>query len=252
MKHLCGFLLAFLLARGNVLWAQINAVEDDFELDDPCNTGEWDCRGSARWIAPDATACDPLTPNTDNMCNLYDPGEGYVRLTSGNPAGGQFGTMFRTEKLLYNNFRMTAVVELRDGSIGRPADGMAIIIVGTPGAPSSACAGGALGAVGYGPYPSLVFEFDNWDCNPPGDNGVGGTGPPDANHVAFVHFPNGTTTCDALPAHAFAHVPFLLNNKEAPPASPNRFLFQVQVKNALVTCDLANDDVGMPKTRMYT
>ncbi|MGH7752538.1 MAG: hypothetical protein ACREN5_06955, partial [Gemmatimonadales bacterium] len=30
------------------------------------------------------------------------------------------------------------------------------------------------------------------------------------------------------------------------------FLFQVQVKNSLVTCDLANEDAGMPKTRMYT
>ncbi|MGH9360793.1 MAG: PKD domain-containing protein, partial [Thermoanaerobaculia bacterium] len=170
---------------------------------------------------------------------------GYVRVT---PAiGNQGGSMYRVEKLLYNNFRMIATVELRDGSIGRPADGMCINIIGGDAAPTTpGNLGGGMGA----PYglgrPQMTFAFDNWSCNV-SDRG-------DDNHVAFAYAANGFPMTDDVPYQAFAVVarPFLLNNREPPPSSANRFLFQVQVKNSLVTCDLTNDDAGMPKTRMFT
>src|SRR5688572_25880581 len=82
MKHLWTFLLALLLLRGGPLHAQVAAVEDDFEgFDDPCITGDWDCKGSVRWISRDADPC--ADPNTADICNLYDPGEGYMRITPG-------------------------------------------------------------------------------------------------------------------------------------------------------------------------
>jgi PKD repeat protein len=228
--------------------AQITAIDDSFD-EDPCASGDWVCLGNTRWIDPLFPLCDDPNNPSNPDCNLYDPGEGYVLVTRA--VGNQNGNMFRTEQIEWNNFRLTAVVELRDGSIGRPADGMAIVVVGGNNPPPLGCAGGSLGVGGLGSSPTMFFEFDNWDCNPPGDNGVSGTGPPDDNHVAFGYSPTGFD-CNGLPAHAFAHVPVLLNNKQPPPSPPNRFLFQVQVKNGLVTCDIANPDAGMPKTRMYT
>src|SRR5262249_50792400 len=64
--------------------------------------------------------------------------------------------------------------------------------------------------------------------------------------------PNGIPATDNMPYQVLVHVPVLLNNKQAPPAPPNRFQIEVQVKDAVVTCDLGNHDAGMPKTRMYT
>jgi chitodextrinase len=225
------------------LWAQITAIDDDFESADPCQSGEWVCNGTARWIDPAFPMCDDPNNPTVPDCNLYDPGEGYLLVT---PAkGNSAGNMFRVEKIQWNNFRLTAEVELRDGSIGRPADGMTITIIGGDNPPATTGnGGGGMGAPFAGGNPQMTFAFDNWSCNV-SDRG-------DDNHIGFAYSPTGFPVTDDVPYQAFAHVPVLINNKEPPPSSPNRFLFQVQVKNALVTADLTNPDAGMPKTRMFT
>ncbi|HVR73234.1 MAG TPA: hypothetical protein VMT52_02840, partial [Planctomycetota bacterium] len=236
-------------------------IDDDFD-EAPCCTrdefdaGEcelgWICQGSTVWIPPDANECDPLDPNTFNPedpCTLF-PEEGYVLVT---PAVGNMnGNMFRTERILYDNFKLTAEVELRDGSIGRPADGMTIVIVGTEDPPPLGAAGGAMGSTGLGAVPTMIFEFDNWNCNT-GDNN-------DQNHVQFAYSKTGFPAVDSIPIRpapfqgVFKPVDetlYPLNNRQPPPAESNRFLFEVIVQKGTVACFLTNDDVGLDRTSFY-
>jgi hypothetical protein len=124
---------------------------------------------------------------------------------------------------------MTITVELRDGSIGRPADGMCVVILETDdGAPpaGSGNAGGQMGATNFSngqSHSEMIFEFDNWSCNA-GDNN-------DQNHVGFTWskhgFPNPTVDGICSPGlpgacrnDVFVKIPELLYplNKIAPPA----------------------------------
>ncbi|MBI4604847.1 MAG: hypothetical protein HY721_23030 [Planctomycetes bacterium] len=232
---------------GARLAAQVTAVDDTFN-EDPTANG-WILQGSATWVPPEAAECvdanvfDPAAP-----CTLYlGEDDGYVLITP--PLGNQNGSVFRSERILYDNFKLSAVVELRDGSIARPADGMTIVIVGTTDPPGLGTAGGGMGATGLGRAPTMIFEFDNWSCNTGDQN--------DQNHVAFSWSPTGFAGGDAAPpiSETFTRIDetvYPLNNRQPPPAEPNRFLMEVLVQNGTVAFVLSNDDVGMARTPMYT
>ncbi len=263
------------MALGSLAWSQAPLVDDDF-TNNPCCTRadfdsgicdkDWICQGNTVWIPPDADECDlDLDDDGTVDANVFDqftsfdpanpctqfPGEGYVLVT---PAiTGQAGNMFRKEPVEYDNFKLTAEVELRDGSIGRPADGMCIVIVGTADPPALGSAGGAMGSTGLGTVPTMIFEFDNWSCNT-GDNN-------DQNHVQFAWSPVGFSGADAaqikpLPLQGvFTKVNeslYPLNNRQPPPAESNRFLFEVIVQGGTVACYLSNDDAGLTRTRFFT
>jgi len=251
-----------LLASGgrNAVQAQVNEFTEEF-VSDPCDPAnvDWECKGSTKWVDASRVQCEDGNShiNLDGSdCTLY-PGpdeDSYVLLT---PAtNNQGGSLFREESLFYDSFKLTAVVELRDGSIARPADGMTVTIIGSPATPDPVCAGGGLLATGLGAYPTMIFTFDNWDCNGAGDTNPA-TGQVSDNHVSFFWGPNGFA-CGGFPqALGFAVVPYLLNNKKANPAPANRFTFEVISRanpngTATVLCNMSNADVGMPKTRMFT
>ena len=269
-------LLALLVGSAGAAWGGVPLIDDDF-TNAPCCTRadydagtcdlDWVCQGSAVWISPDADECDLDLDDDGNVdANVFDqfvsfdpsnpctqyPGEGYVLVT---PAiTNQIGNMFRKERILYDNFKLTAEVELRDGSIGRPADGMCIVIIGTDDVPPIGAGGGAMGSTGMGVAPTMIFEFDNWSCNT-GDNN-------DQNHVQFAWAPNGFNAVDAIPitpspqySGVFSKVDeatYPLNNRQPPPSEPNRFLFEVIVQGGTVACFLTNDDAGLPRTKYYT
>ena len=253
------FVLLFgLLCLGApALRAQVVGIDDTFDTANPCGNG-WECIGSVAWVPPDADPCPTDDPNFFNPWATFDPlapctqyeGEGYVLVT---PAvGNAGGHMFRSESLLYDNFKLTAVVELRDGSIARPADGMTIVIIGTEDPPPQGALGGAMGATGMGNVPTMIFEFDNWSCNG-GDNN-------DQNHVQFAWSATGFPAVDSIPISpppyrgVFAKVDeanYPLNNRQPNPAPNNRFTFEVLVQAGVVACYLSNDDVGLPRTLMY-
>src|ERR1041385_2994657 len=192
MKRLMVLAAALFCAR--FAMGQVTQIDDDFESADPCQSGDWLCQGTTKWVDPAAPAC--ADPNLSYGCNLYDPGEGYVQLTDGELNQG--GNMFRSEKLFYDAFRLTAEVETRDGTIGQPADGMTIVIVGGDTPPAIGVGGGGMGAVFPGANPEIVFAFDNWSCNA-GDQG-------DDNHVGFVYTPSGFTQTDKVPYQVLKHV----------------------------------------------
>lgn len=270
------FSALLVLAVAPNAWSQLPLIDDDFN-ENPCCTREefdggtcdkdWICQGTTVWIPPDADECDLDLDDDGNVdADIFNPfasfdptnpctqysGEGYVLVTPAKQ--GQNGNMVRKERILYDNFKLTAEVELRDGSIGRPADGMTIVIVGTEEPPALGGAGGAMGAVNLGPVPTMVFEFDNWSCNG-GDNN-------DQNHVQFAYAPGGFNNTDALPitpAPTFYGVfrkvdeaLYPLNNRQPPPSANNKFLFEVIVQNGTVACFLTNADAGLPRTQYYT
>ncbi|MBI4601902.1 MAG: hypothetical protein HY721_08060 [Planctomycetes bacterium] len=254
--RLCIGILSF-LGPLVALSGQVPLIDESFD-DDPCET-DWILRGHATWVSPDDGEC--IDPNQDpgqidpglggcqgqQPCSLY-PGEGYVLVT---PAVGDHrGSAFRTERIEWNDFRMTATVELRDGCAGGCSDGMAIVIVGTeepPGIPDPFPGGGSMGATGLGNVPTMVFEFDTWQCNT-GDRG-------NDNHLAFAWQVDGFPNVDWIPVDVFVPLDkarYPINNREPAPASPNRWSIEALVKNGTIAFNLENQDIGFPKTRMYT
>jgi hypothetical protein len=145
--------------------------------------------------------------------------------------------MWRTEKIRWDNFRLEAEVELRGGS-SPPADGMTITIIGSDVIPGAGifAGGGGMAATGHGAFPTMIFEFDNWDNGEPDI---------DSNHVGFEYRPDGFPATDQVFSDAAATVPVPLNGS-------GKFLFEVLVQGSTVACDLTNEPAGLPKTRMYT
>ncbi len=250
---------------------------DDNFYDNPLDSGEWVINGNAQWIpsADESVRCadDNGDPSLDVNatpgfpCTLYGEDEidalgldaeefgGYILAT---PAlGGQNGNAFRAESDNYDNFKMEVVVELRDGSINRPADGMTVTIVGGDLPPNgTGFGGGGMGApcVGVDDFaPQMVFEFDNWSGNV-GDNN-------NDNHVGFAYWPNGTGCADVVPLDVMVPIdPAVadLHNQQAPPAEPNRYKMTVYVQgcgdNAVVAMDLEALDFngGVNLGRIFT
>jgi hypothetical protein len=261
-----------LLATAQRARAQVVLFDDAFGSD-PLRSG-WTRNGDARWVEPPGVApdChdglhDPNDPGVP-PCSLYsleqleDLGEtaaefgGYVLIT---PAlGNQNGNAFRTERALYDNVKLEVVVEMRDGSIGRPADGMAVVIVGGDEPPSrTGTGGGGMGAPCVGQtddQPMLAVELDDWS----GDT----YDRDDGNHVAFAYSPNGFPSCDAIEPHVFVPVDPAIadfHNQEPPPATPNRYRLKVFLQawraageGATVACDLEAIDGGVDLGRLFT
>ena len=240
-----------------------NCVADEFEFifdEDPfLGGGGWIINGATRWIEPpgDAILCiDQASANahedpvTFEPCSVYDEAEvdpdefgGYVLVTPG--ANGQGGNAFREESALYSSFQLEIVVELRDGSIGRPADGMTVVLIGSDDPPALGGGGGGMGATNLGPFPTMVFEFDDWSCNA-GDNN-------DENHVGFVWEPNGVTgelVMDEFVPIDQATTP--LHNRQPHPAEPNRYKMTVLVVGGQVACSLEALDLGIDLGTLYT
>ena len=243
------------------LLACVSAPAGDFPRDPCAEGGGWVCGGQALWVSPDAEECPEEDPDffnpwfdldPSNPCTLY-PGEGYVIVTPA--AGDRGGSFFRSEPFRFEHFRLTAEFELRDGSIQRPGDGMAIIIVGgtaPPGAPGTL--GGGLGAAGLGAVPTFIIEIDNWsgDCCDGGDD----------NHIALTWSPSGFPALDRTCAPRLApgcndvmasvdRAKYPLNNRQPHPAVPNRFRLEVVMLAGTMTAHLENEDAGMPRTLLF-
>jgi hypothetical protein len=230
-------------------------IDETFDSS-PC-PGEWVCRGSAAWVPPlpassrcDALGADPNDPFGDgvNDCTLY-PDEGYVVLAPGLvPPGYQSGAIFDSQRRRYDDFKITAVIELRDGTRPDPADGMCIVIAGTENPPEAGVWGGGMGATGLGSVPTLIVEFDTWGLNAGDSN--------DWNHAQVAWSPTGFPAVESIaigPAEGVkASIPqatWPLNNREAPPASPNRFTAEIHVQDGTVSLFLTNDDASTPLSR---
>ena len=112
-----------LLSVGGALTAQF---VDDFSTDPAQN--DWVLQGNAVWVAPDAPGCaDPNDPG-DPPCSLYEgQNNGYVLVTAG--ANSMNGSAFRAEKFLTDDLQISIEIEVRDGTIDRPADGMTVVSV---------------------------------------------------------------------------------------------------------------------------
>jgi hypothetical protein len=250
---------------------------DDTFDDDPFASGDWISNsnwGGPSWVPEGAPVCaNPNVFNPLDPCTVDENYDGYVLITD--PVGNRGGNFFRAEPDSYDNFKLTVEVELRDGSIGRPADGMVVVVVGGDRPPGRlGTLGGGMGAPcvggdGTGPgdnfLPQLAWEFDNWSCNT-GDSGTPGVsgdagGFPDSqwHHVAFSYSATGFPCTDAIQPQAF--VPFRvsevpLHNYQPPPAQPNRFRMTVFAQRCgtslTVACDLEAIDQGKNLGRVYT
>lgn len=275
MKSRWFFALALCLAPA-LAGGQEVLIDDSFS-EDPLANG-WIFNLATAWVPPEATQCcdgahnialDPVDP-----CTVYDevrlddlgedPAEfgGYVLVTPG--VNGQAGNAFRDEKDAYDNFKLTVVVEMRDGTtLGQPADGMCVVVVGTDEPPADAGAGGGgMGAPCVGApdnAPILVWEFDDWSCNT-GDSG-------NDNHVGFAYSPNGVACTDSLPPQVFRPITPRLHTREAPnvidlakclaePAPANRVqltVFAQRCGGALtVAADVNFLDQGINLGRVFT
>ena len=269
-------LLPFLFL-GSVAWGQAPLIDEDFQSGGCCSRAEyeagvcakaWICQGSAAWIPPDVGECDLDLDDDGNIdLNIFDqfttfdplhpctqfPGEGYILIT---PAiTGQSGAVFSREPVLLDAFKLTAEVELRDGSIGRPAEGMTVTIVGSPGPPGLGWGGASLGSAGLGAFPTLITTFDNWsaDC---GDKNNG-------NHTVLTWSAEGFTGEDCIvirPSPPYfgqftrvdeARWPF---NTRLPPISPrNRFLYELYVTHERARGFLSNHESNppLPRTEIF-
>jgi hypothetical protein len=146
-------LVGLLLGLGaSPLPSQVPTIDDDFQSADPCGNG-WICQGTATWI---------------------DSPEGCVRLTS--TGSWENGNLFLPDRILWDDFLLTAEFEINGG--GMPADGMAIVFVGSDAIPGLGQAGGGMGATGLGNFPTMLVEFDTWN-NSPADTS--------SNHVGFSY-----------------------------------------------------------------
>ena len=245
--------------------------DDDF-TEDPAENG-WIMVYSGAfggWVPPESPYCetgpggapDPALFTPQNPCTVYseeiiedqleldlEEFGGYVLVTP--PANTSAGAVFRSERDLYDNIKMEITVELRDGAIGRPADGMCVVVLGAEDPPfAPGCGGGGMAATGLGNGPTMIFEFDDWSCNFEDFN--------DDNHVAFAWAANGINCGDAINVVDETFTPFSeprLHNREPAPASPNRYKMTVYIQGSTVACDLEaldqpelNDSLG----RMYT
>jgi hypothetical protein len=221
------------------------------------------------WVPPESAYCetgpgnpDPAAFLADTPCTLYseeiiedqlemdlEEFGGYVLVTP--PQNSSAGAVFRSERALYDNVKMEITVELRDGSIGQPADGMTVVVLGAENPPTATGGGGGgMAATGMGSGPTMIFEFDDWSCNFE-DFG-------DDNHVAFAWSATGFNAGDAINVVDETFSPFpepRLHNREPAPASPNRYKMTVYIQGSTVACDLEaldqpelNDNLG----RMYT
>jgi hypothetical protein len=241
---------------------------DDTFSDDPLASGDWVFNGVATWVPTPGEALECVDPNvfdTLDPCSVYNEDDvaalgetleefgGYILVTY--PGNTVAGNAFRAEPDTYDNFKMEVVVELRDGSIGRPADGMVIVVVGSNGPPmDTGTGGGGMGAPCVGDpdnAPMMAWEFDNWSCNT-GDNN-------DQNHLAFSYSPNGFPCTDAIQPQVFVPLPEAtvdLHNQEPPKATPNRYRMTVYAQNCggvlTVACDLEAIDRGINLGRIYT
>ncbi len=273
----------FVVSVGMALCVSVGGLRaqfDDTFNADPFASGDWISNsnwGGPTWVPEGSLPCadpnvfDPLDP-----CTVDEAYDGYVLVTD--PAGNRGGNFFRTEPDFYDNFKLTVEVELRDGgtALGRPADGMVVVVVGGENPPSRLGAlGGGMGAPcvgGAGPgaddlLPQLSWEFDNWSCNTgdagPGRPGVTGDagGFPDSqwHHVAFSYSPTGFACTDAIPPQVwapFARSTVRLHNQEPAPAPANRFRMTVYAQlcggDLTVACDLEAIDQGINLGRVYT
>ena len=243
--------------------------EDNFSEDPLLNDWIILSAGSlGGWVPPESPYCevngwvDPAMFTPENPCTLYseeiiedslemdlEEFGGYMLVTPMQNTSA--GAVFRTERALYDNIKMEITVELRDGSLGQPADGMTVVILGTDQPPlAPGCGGGGMAATGMGAGPTMIFEFDDWSCNFDDQN--------DDNHVAFAWARNGINCGDAIDVVEETFSPFpepRLHNREVAPAAPNRFKMTVYIQGSTVACDLEsldqpglNDNLG----RMYT
>ena len=251
-------------------------IDDVFD-EDPLANG-WVFNASTSWVPPDSTLCcdgaHNAAPDPVDPCTVYDetvlenlgedPDEfgGYLLVTPG--LNDSAGNAFRDEKDAYDNFKLTVVVEMRDGTaLGRPADGMCVVVVGTDDPPAEAgFGGGGMGAPCVGVpdnAPILVWEFDDWSCNT-GDNN-------DDNHVGFAYSPNGIACTDAIPPQVFRPITPRLHNRLPPvqsdpiecasiPAPANRVqltVFAQRCGGALtVAADVNFLDQGIDLGRVFT
>jgi hypothetical protein len=242
---------------------------DDTFDSDPFAAGDWISNsfnwGGPSWVAEGSPLCaDPNVFDPAAPCTVDAAYDGYVLITD--PAALRGANFFRAKPDRYEEFKLTVEVELRDGSLGRPGDGMVVVVVGgdTPparlgilgdgmGAP---CVGGDGRDPGDNFLPELVWEFDDTS-----DNRGDGAGFPDSlwHHVAFSYSASGFACTDGIVPDVF--VPFKtsevpLHNKQPPPAAPNRFrmTFHAQMcdSDLTVTCDLEAIDQGKDLGRIYT
>jgi hypothetical protein len=267
------FALALCFAAGG-LRAQFG-FEETFD-EDPFASGEWvrnsNWRGPA-WVPPGAPQCaNPNVFDPSMPCTVDERYGGYVLITD--PVGLRGANIFRSRPELFESFKLTVEVELRDGSIGRPADGMVVVVVGGDRPPGrlgtlgggmgAPCVGGERGRPEDDFLPMLMWEFDNWSANAhdggPGVSGDAG-GFPDSvwHHVAFAYSPDGFPCTDAIIPQVF--FPFRtsetpLHNYQPPPADPNRFRMTVHAQRCgsrlIVACDLEAVDLGVDRGRIYT
>ncbi|MEM7261679.1 MAG: Ig-like domain-containing protein, partial [Planctomycetota bacterium] len=235
----------------------------EVELDGDGNvtesSGGWLFNGVSSWIEPGSPVCvDQAAANahmdaiTGEICSVYDEADiddldefgGYVLVTAG--INSQSGAVWRNEPALYNNFQLEIIVELRDGALNRPADGMTVVVLGSQDPPPLGAGGGAMGATGLGNVPQMIFEFDDWSCNG-GDNN-------DQNHVGFAWSADGFPAVDAIPMDVFVPIDensTPLHNKEAHPASANRYKMTVITQGGVVACSLEAIDLGIDLGTLY-
>ncbi|MEM7264115.1 MAG: hypothetical protein AAF488_19165, partial [Planctomycetota bacterium] len=170
---LAGSMLAFCMLLAPAVNAQVD-FEDFFE-ENPVDTG-WSIIGNALWVSQDGIECDELTVNAPDPldpCTLYAEESDYILITPGQNA--QVGAAWYVDDTFpVENLTIEAELELRDGTVAQPADGMAVLLLGSDIAPElPGGAGGAIGLTGLGEFPTLAFEMDNWN---------GGAADPSDNH----------------------------------------------------------------------
>ncbi len=119
-------------------------------------------------------------------------------------------------------------MEIRDGSLGRPGDGMAICVGAEPD------------------VPQIILQLDN-DSTNSGDNN-------DDNHVVFACSRDGFPCTDATPPHVFVPIDpeiFRLNEREPPPAPPNRFCVRLTVVRGIAFCEIDAIDRGIDLGQVF-
>ena len=139
-------------------------IFDDNFNDDPA-LNDWILLYSGTaggWVPPESIYCeaapgnpDPAAFIADMPCTLYseeiiedqlemdlEEFGGYVLVTP--PQNSSAGAVFRSERALYDNVKMEITVELRDGAIGRPADGMTVVVLGAEDPPMQPGGGGKI------------------------------------------------------------------------------------------------------------
>ena len=251
----CVHAFLLLLAASSRPRAQV-LVDESFDSN-PFSS--WTLQGSAAWVPPlsGSQGCAQLGWNPNNPfgdgiddCTLY-PDQGYVILAPG--VTNQNGNIYLRDRLLFDDFKITAVVELRDGTLANPADGMCIVIAGTNSPPGFGFGGGGMGATGLGAVPTLIIEFDTWAGNLGDGN--------DPNHIQAAWSPTGFPAQDSIPIApapyqgtrvSIPQATWPLNNRVSPPAPPNRFTAEVYMIGGTLACYLSNPDAGLSRTRFIT